>query len=471
MNVQKPLLLIPVENQVRELDAKLLLACAVAKRGIASVIGPRRQVEFRISSFPRSIFISKDLTSGNGRLFRILDQLGHVSVAWDEEGLIHQPPEIYFKERFAASALKYVSHLFAWGPNNEELWRQFSEMPADKPIHITGNPRGDMLRNEMRPFFEDEVKQIQQVYKDFILINTNFGAVNAFTPIQNLIQSKGEDGAKPELGRTAKGMDGEYAVKYQMHIQSIFEDIKQLILDIDKAFPEMTIVVRPHPDEDPQVYHDIASSCRNVRVTNEGNVLPWLIATRALIHNGCTTGVEAYAMGVPAIAYRATADNFFDKGIYHLPNVLSHQCFSFGELQRILERILAGQLGVPNGNEPQALFKRYFSAQEGAFAAERIADIIEKLAASNADWPQPGLRDRLEGRYRAVLRRFKKRFKSYLSTSASITPDFERHRYPGISLAAMQRRISRFQQVLKYKEEIKAVRISRQLYKISTQGN
>jgi hypothetical protein len=180
--------------------------------------------------------------------------------------------------------------------------------------------------------------------------------------------------------------------------------------------------------------------------------------------------VEAYAMGVPAIAYRATTDNFFDKGIYHLPNSLSHQCFSFEELQRALEQILAGQLGVPNGNEPQALFKRYFAAQEGAFAAERIADIIEKIVASTADWPKTGLGDRLEGRYRANRRRLKKRFKSYLS-SASITIDFERHRYPGISLPDMQKRISRFQQVLKYKEEIGAIQISQQLFKISTQGN
>jgi surface carbohydrate biosynthesis protein len=467
MRNNKPLLLIPVENQVRELDAKLLLACAVAKRGLSSVIGPRRQVEFQITSFPRSIFLSKDLGSGNGRLFKILDKLGHISVAWDEEGLIHQPPEIYFKERFAANAVKYVSHLFAWGSKNAELWHKFPELPDGKPIHITGNPRGDMLRAEMRPIFEEEVKKIQQVYKDFILINTNFGAINAFNPVQNLILPEREDGKEPELGRTAKGMEKDYAKKYELHIHSIFEDIKQLIVDLDKTFPEITIVVRPHPDEDPQVYHEIASRCHNVQVTNEGNVLPWLIATKAIIHNGCTTGVEAYAMGVPVIAYRATADDFFDNGIYRLPNSLSHQCFSFEELQNILEQILAGKLGVPNGDEPQTLFKSYFAAQDGALACERIADIIEKIAGNTAAWPDLAWSDRLEGWYRATRRRLMKRFKSY-KADASITPEFERHRYPGISLEPLQKRILRFQQVLKYKEEIKAVQISRQLFKIST---
>jgi hypothetical protein len=269
------------------------------------------------------------------------------------------------------------------------------------------------------------------------------------------------------LGRTAKGMEKDYAKKYELHIQSIFEDIKRLIVDLDKAFPEITIVVRPHPDEDPQVYHEIASRCHSVQVTNEGNVLPWLIATKAIIHNGCTTGVEAYAMGVPVIAYRATADNFFDNGIYHLPNSLSHQCFTFEELQNTLQQILDGKLGVPNGDEPQTLFKSYFAAQDGALACERIADIIEKIAGNTAAWPDPAWSDRLEGWYRATRRRLMKRFKSY-KADASITPEFERHRYPGISLEPLQKRVSRLQQVLKYKEEIKAVQISKQLFKIST---
>jgi hypothetical protein len=48
-------LLIPVENQVRELDPKLLLACIAARRGFSSVIGSRREMEMRIDAFPRSI--------------------------------------------------------------------------------------------------------------------------------------------------------------------------------------------------------------------------------------------------------------------------------------------------------------------------------------------------------------------------------------------------------------------------------
>ena len=106
-----------------------------------------------------------------------------------------------------------------------------------------------------------------------------------------------------------------------------------MIPALAKAFPGYTIVVRPHPTENPEIYHDIASDCERVKVTNEGNVVPWLLATRALVHNSCTTGVEAYMMRIPAITYRASIDETYDLGFYRLPNLISHTCFNLTELE------------------------------------------------------------------------------------------------------------------------------------------
>jgi len=55
MGSKKPVLLIPVENQVRELDAKLLLAYIAGKHDLTPIIGFKRDIESRIASFPRSI--------------------------------------------------------------------------------------------------------------------------------------------------------------------------------------------------------------------------------------------------------------------------------------------------------------------------------------------------------------------------------------------------------------------------------
>jgi hypothetical protein len=45
------LLLLPLENQIRELDTKLPLACIAARCGFSAVIEPRWQVDFRTASF------------------------------------------------------------------------------------------------------------------------------------------------------------------------------------------------------------------------------------------------------------------------------------------------------------------------------------------------------------------------------------------------------------------------------------
>ena len=165
---KKTILQIPVEEQIREFDAKLLLACIAAKRGYSSVVGNRKELKSRIASFPGSIYISKDLRSGSKRKFEIMRQLGYKIVAWDEEAVVHQPPAIYFSRRLSPLAIKHASHLFAWGENSAKLWRQYPDLPQGTTIHITGNPRGDLLRPEMRPFFRNEVKKIRDSFEDFI---------------------------------------------------------------------------------------------------------------------------------------------------------------------------------------------------------------------------------------------------------------------------------------------------------------
>jgi surface carbohydrate biosynthesis protein len=466
MKPKKPALLVPVENQVRELDAKLLLACIAAQRGISSILGPKREMEFRIASFPRSIFLSKSLRIGNRKFFPTALMLGHQIAAWDEEALVHLPPEIYFSRRLSPAGMNSVSHFFAWGEDNADLWRQYPNLPADKPIHVTGNPRNDLLRSEIRSYYEDEVKHIRNVYGDFILINTNFNHVNAFYPGQNLFKPGKKPGEVAEFGQAARGMPRAYAEGLRDHKQAIFKDFQKLIVDLDKSLPAYSIVVRPHPTENQEIYRKIAGGCRKVKVTNEGNVVPWLMAAKAVIHNGCTTGVEAYVMRVPAISYRVTVNDFYDDGFYQLPNRLSHQCFSFEKLQETLQNILNGELGAANGDQRQALIDRHLTAIDGPLACERIVDVLEKATRDLQRSPQPPIRNRFNGWFRTTKRHVQQRYKSYLPGSLK-SPEFERHRYPPIGAKEIQAKLARFQQILGYAKELRVDPISAGLFKIS----
>ena len=58
------------------------------------------------------------------------------------------------------------------------------------------------------------------------------------------------------------------------------------------------------------------------------------------------------------------------------------------------------------------------------------------------------------------------RYKSYLPGEFN-KPAFQRHRYPGISIEELRARLSRFQHILGYSEELKVEEISDQIFRIS----
>ena len=459
----KAFLIIPVENQVRELDPKLLLACIAARRGFHVIIGSHRRIDLEIASLPRGLYLNKSMTDRNLKMFQIMRNLGHEIMTWDEEALVHLPPDTYYSRRLSPVAIRYISHLFAWGEDNAELWRQYPDLPAGMPIHVTGNPRSDMLRPELRSFYEPEADALRQEHGKFILVNTNFNHVNAFYPAQNLFRPVKGDGEKPQFGKAAIGMSREYAEGLRNHKLDILRAFKELIPLLDQEFPEHTIIVRPHPTENFQIYQDIADHCRRVTVTNEGNVVPWIMATDVVIHNGCTTGVEAYEMGVPAISYRARINETYDLGFYRLPNLISHQCFDFNELKATLVEILKGDLGAADGEEHRSLVPKYLAARNGPLACDRIVDAIEGIVKARPELPKPELSQRALGSALANWRRFNRYARKYLPGKHA-PEEFHRHRYPGISLQELNDRISKLQRVIGDSTELKTDQISDQIF-------
>jgi len=466
MRSKKPVLLIPVESQVRELDAKLLLACIAARRGLPSIIGPKRDVEARIANFPRSIYLAKSMLHGHSKFLKIARKLGHLIAAWDEDALVHLPAETYYSRRLSPVSIGCMSHLFAWGEDNAELWRQYPELPRGVPIHVTGNPRNDLLRHEIQPYYEKEVSKIRKKYGDFILINTNFNHVNAFSPIRKLFLPADKPGEEPRFGRAARGMTREYAEGLRDLKQATFEHFQEMIPALEKTFPDSTIVVRPHQVESKEVYRQIAARCERVYVTNEGNVVPWLMACKVLIHNGCTTSVEAFAMGVPAVSYRATTNDVYDYGFYRLPNMLSHQCFNFEELVQTLKKILCGQLGVGDGEERRALIDHYLAAQRGPLACERIIDVLEKTSAELPNLPMPPLYDRLKELRKATKRRVR-RWSKLRKPDSNRSLAHQQNLYPEVPLGEVRARVARFQKVLGDNGRLNVEQIYNRLFRIS----
>lgn len=443
-------LIIPVENQVREFDAKLLLSCLAAERGFPVLLGSRAYVHYIAGTVPRGVYLAKSMRALSQTMFKLLRALGHDIVAWEEEALVHPPQDTYFTLRLSPGTIDKVSHVFAWGQDNLDLLKNYPHLPEGLPLHLTGNPRGDMLRPELRAYFDGEVAKLHAQYGRFVLINTNYSDVNPFIPDIGLFAPG--NGTASRRGQAGIGMSEAFASGLRDHKEMLFREFQAMVAQLAQAFPDLTIVIRPHPSEKFDSYLSLAKGCDRVHVDASGNIIPWLLAARAMIHNGCTTGVEAYALRRPALAYLPGLNALYDFDFQGLPNRLSHQCRSFEELVDALQSVLEGSVGAAGGAERETLASHYLAARDGALACERILDVLVDNGYCEA-LPSPPPRMRATVARALTALRARRKQSQYQRADAG-RQNYHDHRFPelgvaevGARIAALGRTLGRFDRV------------------------
>jgi surface carbohydrate biosynthesis protein len=448
MTLQASTLIVPVENQLRELDAKLLLSCIAAERGFPVVLGSRAFVHYEVASIPRGVYLAKSMRPLSDRMFDILRKLGHEIVAWDEEALVRAPDSLYWKRRLSDKTIQKVSALFAWGPDDARAFRDYPGYTG-APIHITGNPRVDMIRREIRPFYDEAAENLRERFGQFVLVNTNFGWNNHFLP--NFIQKN----------NNREGMD-EFTKSLIAHRSAIFEYFKEMLPALSKALPESTILVRPHPVESQVPWRKIAGEYGNVKVVSEGTVIPWLMACQALVHNSCTTGIEAFVLGTPAIAYQPVRLESFDD---ELPNSLSHRAFSTDELAQMVRSIASGDLEGNDCPDRWRRIHRHIAALDGPLAAERMVDVLEQAGYADRLPPTSSPSQYLTGWVHTKVRTGVKKINQRRSGHRN-SIDYHAQRFPDVTLADLRGKIERLGKQLDRFEKVRIRQISRHIFGI-----
>ena len=107
------------------------------------------------------------------------------------------------------------------------------------------------------------------------------------------------------------------------------------------------------------------------------------------------------------------------------------------------------------------------AAQDGPLACERMLDVLETIAGKlGLSGPLP-LKNKLERWFVTKGLLLAKGIKSHLPGSHN-RPEFQRHRYPGISLAALEAKLLQFQQLLGNNRELKVEQVSEVMFRISS---
>jgi surface carbohydrate biosynthesis protein len=448
----KPLIL-PVETQVREFDAKLLLACVAAERGIPAYIGFQNRIRDRITTLPPGIFIAKGFASKKAKIMGILTGLGHEIYAWDEEGLVHQPPPIYHDRRISKKSLEYLSGLFAWGDDYKEMVEAFPHYDGT-PIYCTGNPRVDLLRPEVRAFYDAAVGEIRDRFGRFILLNSSFGTSNLATgkPTER------QKGTAPSVRDTKSWWQGQLAYRVEL-----FELYREMTGKLAARFPDRTFLVRPHPAESLATWRDYAADFPNLAIEHEGNVTPWLMACDMMIHNGCMTGIEGALLGTPVIAYQPIRSEHYDRP---LPNMVSRQCDTLEELYDTVDTIALGNAPPDDPEATMTSLADYLVHEKDRLSADRIVDILQDKAANGDNGVHASIGARYGAWCAAELRGLGKWLRSFRSNDI-YSPWHQRQQFPELAVAQVEAKIDRFRGVLGRFKDVKAATVRKDIFLVS----
>ena len=434
---QRSLIILPSENQTREFDAKLLLACALAERGHEVIVGARHDIHNRIADFPPGVYVAKDFRKPSERILPLIAGLGHRIVAWDEEGLVQPIPRLYYERRYSLEALASVEACFAWGPANRLLMERAPNWPK-LPIHDTGNPRLDLLRPELRGFHHANIMRLKSQHGRFILFDSNFASFNPALPH-----------AAPVLFE--KG--GTLSPFLQGRLR-LFARWQKLIPQLAKAIAPIKIIVRPHPAESHEIWREIAKPASNIVVAHEGSALAWILASEVMLHSGCTTGLEAAFMGHPVLAFwpedltELAAD---------LPDSLSVVLKSEEALVAKVQAVVAGRVVFCATPAQQAVAENAAFALKGPLASDRIAAILTEM--------QPhGGRTRIAVA-KARLRQVEK-WLTGLNSRHKTSAKANAMRYPGISHSEVEEKIAAFRHSLRRFDNVKSQPVGRQIYRV-----
>ena len=123
-------------------------------------------------------------------------------------------------------------------------------------------------------------------------------------------------------------------------LYSFIDAIKFLANNNDK----FDIVLRPHPTENIKAWEIFLENVPNVHVIRQDSITAWVKNSFAVMHNGCTTAIEATISGKPVITYSP----FKMEYAHELSNKLGHKVESKEELL-----IKANEIFYSKNNENQ----------------------------------------------------------------------------------------------------------------------
>lgn len=359
-----------MEIQKREFNGRFLLALMAAERGHTVLLGHIKPL-LGDGLLSPGIVLEKCLTPSPRKVERLarLKDRGFVVTSIDEEsGILGSDYSLFGQRRYSREMLGLADAVLFWGSfDHDYMKRAFPEF--DDRYHVTGNPRVDMWRPQMKPFYGANPSRS----RPYVLFPSNFGSIFGHDSFDVAIKRQRRMGyIKPDDLE-----DSWEALTYRFWHEGVelgWEFIKAF-RRLARRFPEVDFVIRPHPVESYERWRELLNPSENLLIRPDGSISPWIRHARAVVNHGCTSALESALAGAPIISHEPTASSNPDLAF---PKKLGVPTRSYDELEAMIASVLLDRQGSTSDSDMAVLGSR-LEAITGRLAAENIVDIWDRF--------------------------------------------------------------------------------------------
>lgn len=345
------------ETRVRDFEARLMAACQLTELEFTSLVGRRESIKrWALQSRVPMVWIDKSIGGLLPAEEEHITSNGGFGICLDEEGGIY-PEESYneaiaarFPPEYVSSSQKY----WAWGEKQASSMRKLPGRFSVDQVEVVGNPRFDLCKETMAHYHAALTPDLAKL-QPYILINTKFTPSNS-----NFFK-----------GKVLTGRQLDQVAQCRRDLASYLN----LIESLSERYPELNILIRPHPVEIAATYQKRFASRRNVFIDDGRRpIARSSCLAEAVIHTDCTTAVEALLAGHSPISY---LPNGTPIGAQTLPIEISDVTYSEDEVVALLEQ----------------QFKRGASVERRKRALDQCEPVIANVRGSFIDRVRPIFRD------------------------------------------------------------------------------
>lgn len=307
---------IRVEVKKRELVSRIDLALELVRLGIPVIIGEVYDTDDLSGlGINQGYIFGKCAQSSTLLKFSSLLDTGWKIGAIDEEGLLPNSLAEFSEQRFSKESAERYSDVFFFGEIQKRVFEQ--TYGTHDGFFVSGNPRIDMWRSHCYGIHEDRAQKLRTEIGRYSLFPLNFGYYT-----NSALRERATQG---DLRETHGDLVGRS--------EFLFSAFCNLATEIVEN-SDCKVVFRPHPSDS---LADIGAllSKHNVRsdkviCDNRFDVFPWIDAADSLVHNCCTTSLEAGFNATPVATYspegvalysESAVNDFFQ--VYDSPQALT----------------------------------------------------------------------------------------------------------------------------------------------------